>query len=159
MTAPWSGSRAARISAPSSPALGPPGRAARWRAGTVSGSARGFYISANRALGRPKPVWRALRGIKEEDLALRLLVAGISVCADDVLGADRDGEKNFHDTALWIGRNLGHRGETALRVGVWGIDMLLSLPLFELAADDVLVIPLTDRLDAFLDDVIGRSFK
>ena len=92
-------------------------------------------------------------------LALRLLVAGISVCANDSLGADRDGEKNFRDIALWIGRNLGQRGKTAVEVGGWGVDMLLSLPIFALAANDVLTLPLTDQLDSLLDDVIARSFK
>jgi hypothetical protein len=87
------------------------------------------------------------------------LVAGISVCANDSLGADRDGEKNFRDIALWIGRNLGQRGKTAVEVGGWGVDMLLSLPIFALAANDVLTLPLTDQLDSLLDDVIARSFK
>ena len=26
------------------------------------------FIGANRAIGRPKPVWKALRGIKDDDL-------------------------------------------------------------------------------------------
>ena len=67
--------------------------------------------------------------------------------------------KNLRDIALWIGRNLGQQGKTAVEVGGWGVDMLLSLPIFELAANDVLTLPLTDQLDALLDDVIERSFK
>jgi DNA-directed RNA polymerase len=117
-------------------------------------------IGQERTTGRPKPVWKALRGIKDdEDLGIRLLVAGISVCAGDALGADADGEKNFRDIALWIGRNLGQRGEAALMVGAWGIDRLLSLPLFELAADDILHIPETDHLTDFLADVLERGVK
>jgi DNA-directed RNA polymerase, mitochondrial len=116
-------------------------------------------IGEERAYGRNKAAWRALRGTNDDDLGVRLLVAGISVCADDGLGVDRDGEKNLRDQALWIGRNFGQRGETALRVGEFGFNMLLKLPIFTLGPADVLVLLLTDSLDAFLDDVLVRSIK
>ena len=75
------------------------------------------------------------------------------------LGSDSDGQKNFRDIAFWIGRNLGHRGELGLKVGAWGVDMLLSLPIFALVEGDVLDIPLTEPLDAFLNDVVERGTK
>jgi hypothetical protein len=81
---------------------------------------------------RERPVWAALRGIEIDDLALRLLTACISVCFADDLGADDDGEKNFREIALWIPVNLvsTRDRELALKVGNWGINRLLSLPMF-----------------------------
>ena len=61
--------------------------------------------------------------------------------------------------ALWIGRNLGQKGELAFSVGAWGVDMLLSLSIFALVDGNVLDIPLTERLDAFLDGVLERGVK
>jgi hypothetical protein len=116
-------------------------------------------IAANRGdQRRERPVWAALKGIKIDDLALRLLTAGITVCADDGLGVDDDGEKNFRDIALWIARNLVsvRDCELALKIGTWGINRLLSLPIFE-ESDGVLELVLTDRLDTLLDDVLFRA--
>ena len=106
-----------------------------------------------------RAVRKALRGIKDEDLAFRLLVAGVSVCYAKNLGVDSDGQKNFRDIALWIGRNLGQRGKLGLEVGAWGINRLLYLPIFDLVDTDVLDIPLTNSLDALLNDVIKRGAK
>jgi cold shock CspA family protein len=65
---------------------------------------------------------RRLRGVK--DLALRLLMAGITVCAADQLGVDRHGRKKFLNIALWTGRNLDQdENEPAFNVGKWGIEM------------------------------------
>jgi DNA-directed RNA polymerase len=116
-------------------------------------------INASRATGRPKHIWKALRGHENDYLALRLLIAGVSVCYAPDLGSDDDGQKNFRDIALWIGRNLGQRGRATIEVGGWGINILLSLPLFELAAGDVLHIPETDDLTDFLADVLERGVK
>ena len=116
-------------------------------------------IAANRGdQRRERPVWAALKGIKIDDLALRLLTAGITVCADDGLGVDNDGQKNFRDIALWIARNLVsvQDRELALKIGTWGINRLLSLPIFE-ESDGVLELVLTDRLDTLLDDVLFRA--
>jgi DNA-directed RNA polymerase, mitochondrial len=114
------------------------------------------HIGTNRG---SKAVRKALRGITDEDLALRLLVAGVSVCYAENLGVDSDGQKNFRDIALWIGHNLGQRGKLGLEVGAWGINRLLYLPIFDLIDADVLDIPLTDPLDALLNDVIKRGAK
>ena len=116
-------------------------------------------ISTERATGHPKLIWKALRGLENDDLALRLLIAGVSACYAPDLGSNSDGQKNFRDIAFWIGRNLGHRGELGLKVGAWGVDMLLSLPIFALVEGDVLDIPLTEPLDAFLNDVVERGTK
>src|SRR6516164_6016669 len=89
----------------------------------ISAANRGVYR-------RERPVWAALRGIKIDDLVLRLLTAGITVCFDDGLGVDDDGEKNFRNIALWIARNLVAvpDRELALKVGTWGINRLCELP-------------------------------
>jgi hypothetical protein len=106
---------------------------------------------------RDKVLWRALKGIDDETLALRLLTAGISVCGSDDLGIDKDGEKNFRDIALWIGRNLGHRGKIGCKVGAWGIDLLLTLPCF--ALDDEGILRPTARAIDFADDVLAQAVK
>jgi DNA-directed RNA polymerase, mitochondrial len=113
------------------------------------------YIAANRKSPArcERPVWGALRGIKVEDLALRLLTAGITACAEC--------EKTFLDIALWIARNLVsiRDRELALKIGVWGINRLCELPIFELGDADVLELVLSEPLDAFLDDVLVREIK
>jgi DNA-directed RNA polymerase len=98
-----------------------------------------------------------LRGIEIDELALRLLTAAISVCFARDLGADDDGKKNFRDIALWIARNLlsTRDRELALKIGVWGINRLLSLPMFVLGPELVL----TDQLDTFLNDAFIRAIK
>jgi hypothetical protein len=85
------------------------------------------YITADRTNGhRDKNVWRALKGISDDALAIRLLVAGISVAEGGDLGTDDDGEKNLRDQARWIGRQFGQQSVPGLKVGAWGINMSLS---------------------------------
>ena len=116
-------------------------------------------IAEDRATGRNKAVWRALKGTGVDDLTMRLLVAGISVCASNTLGANDDGEATFRDTALWIGRNLCSRQgrETCFRVGAWGTNLLASLPAFDLASDHVLI--LTEPVHDLMDAVIERAVR
>ena len=112
-------------------------------------------IRADRVAGRGKPAWRALRGIDDEDLAVRLLTAGLSVCYGDKLGVDNEDQKNYRDIALFIGRQFGkRRDETALKVGEWGINTLLTLPIFALVDDDILYLP--ESLADYFDDVLAR---
>jgi DNA-directed RNA polymerase len=115
-------------------------------------------IGAERALGRRryKDVWKALRGLDDETLALRLLIAGINVAGADDLGTDRDGEKNLRDMARWVGRNLGQQRELGLRVGAWGIDTLTALPIFALDGD---ILKLTASADAIMDEALARDVK
>jgi hypothetical protein len=92
-----------------------------------------------------------------DDVALALLVAGISVCASDTLGTDKKtGEKNFRDIALWIGLQLGYRGVKGLRKGAWGIKQLIALPVFKLDRD---ILTLTDDVHDFMDDVLCRAVQ
>jgi hypothetical protein len=81
------------------------------------------------------------------------LTAGITACAER--------EKTFLDIALWIARNLVsiRDRELALKIGVWGINRLCELPIFELGDADVLELVLSEPLDAFLDDVLVREIK
>jgi DNA-directed RNA polymerase len=105
-------------------------------------------INADRV--RRGVIWMAMDGLKDDDdLAICLLFAGLSACA-------RNDGQTFRDTALCIGGSLGQRGKLALKVGVWGIQMLLTLPIFTLEDGDVLTLRLTDSLDNFLDGVLER---
>ena len=117
-------------------------------------------IVANRGSHRrERPVWGALKDIKTDDLALRLLTAGITVSYASDLGVDDEGEKNYREIALWIARNLVavRDRQLALKVGTWGINQLCELPIFELRDDGILELVLTDQLDTFLDDVLVRA--
>jgi hypothetical protein len=106
---------------------------------------------------RNKALWLALKGIDDKTLALRLLTAGISVCGSDDLGIDKDGEKNFRDIALWIGRNLGHGGKIGFKVGARGVDLLVTLPCF--AIDDEGILRPTAQAIDFVDDVLAEAVK
>jgi DNA-directed RNA polymerase len=116
-------------------------------------------IAKDRAHSHAKAVWRALRGVKDDDLALRLLVAGVSVCASNRLGADEDGNANFRDTALWLGSNLcpGESREIRFKIGAWGARLLDTLPIFAFVADDVLI--LTEPVHDLMDDVLVRAVR
>jgi hypothetical protein len=115
-------------------------------------------IKADRVFGRRiKAVWGALKGLDDQAIALRLLVAGISVAEPNGPGVDDDGQKNFRDQAVWIGRNFNQRGDLALKVGGWGINMLTSLPAFALDVGDVL--KMTAPVDEIMDDVIVNGVK
>jgi DNA-directed RNA polymerase, mitochondrial len=123
-------------------------------------------IRADRSLGhRDKDVWRALRGHDDDTLALRLLTAGTSVCYSDKLGADEDGEKNFRDITLWIGRNLGigrkyiRQLQLVVKVGAWGALMLTTLPVFTFEGDRILTLTLTADIDELMNEAIIRAYK
>jgi tellurite resistance protein len=81
-------------------------------------------IEADKRYGRrDHEVWQALKGV--DDIAGRLLRAGITVAASTGLGVDRKREKNSRDVALWIGRGLGQRRrDLQWKVGMWGADQL-----------------------------------
>src|SRR5262249_11616935 len=107
---------------------------------------------------RDKAVSRAINDLDDEELALRLLVGGISVSEANKLGADDDGVKNFRATAEWIGRNLGQqRGELCIKVGAWGINRLLELPVFGLDIGDIL--KLTASADEIMDEALARALR
>jgi DNA-directed RNA polymerase, mitochondrial len=77
------------------------------------------------------------------------------------LGVDDDGQKNYRDIALWIGRCFNQRkNKLALKVGAWGVNMLVTaLPTLFTLEGDVLTLPLTDDLDSFLTGIIERAGK
>jgi hypothetical protein len=106
---------------------------------------------------RDKTVWSALRDIGDAALALRLLVAGVSVAAANYLGTDDDGEKNFRDIAQHIGRNIRpfiNEREVNLKVGAWGIEMLISLPVFQLDGE---ILKMTGAAYDLMDGVLARA--
>src|SRR5262245_35099350 len=103
-------------------------------------------------------VLRAIKDLDDEELAFRLLVAGISVSEANNRGADDDGVKNFRATAEWIGRNLGQqRGELCVKVGAWGINRLIELPIFGFDAGDTL--KLTASADDIMDEALAGALK
>src|SRR5262245_6677858 len=103
-------------------------------------------------------VLRAIKDLDDEELAFRLLVAGISVSEANKLGSDDDGVKNFRATAEWIGRNLGQqRGELGIKVGAWGINRLIELPIFALDVGDIL--KLTASADDIMDEALAHALK
>jgi len=117
-------------------------------------------IRNDRAASRGKALWRALKGISDDNLAVRLFMAGASVAGSDRLGCNRDGHKSFQSTALWISRQIAPKcqdRELQAKIGVWGIEMLLDLsgPVFELRNDDFLV--LNGELNDFMDEVYVRE--
>jgi DNA-dependent RNA polymerase len=101
-------------------------------------------------------IWPLIKSIKNDDLALRLLVAGINVAVARDLGVDRDtGEKTYRDIALWLGRHLNLRGEDGLKLGAWAIDLLSQLSCFSLDGDIlVLAAPVADFFDAVMAEEI-----
>src|SRR5262249_59396074 len=89
---------------------------------------------------------------------------GITAAADERVGLDKDGIKNFRDQAIWLGQHVGLKRPQRIlefKVGAWVIEMLNGLSIFVLKDDGVLDIPLTDPLDEFLNVVvvegIGRN--
>jgi DNA-directed RNA polymerase len=115
-------------------------------------------MSKSRAHVRDKAVVRALKDIDAETISLRLLIAGVSVSENGNLGVDDDGEKNFREQARWIGGNLigtQHHRKLNFKVGAWGIDKLISLPVFGLDTGDIL--KMTAAADVLMDDVLNRA--
>jgi hypothetical protein len=101
---------------------------------------------------RDKEIRVALRKFDKDldntRLAVQLLVAGVNICADD--------PQNYRDIALSIGGFFGEtrNPELALKIGGWGINMLLSLPVFALDGE---VLILAADINDFLDDVLTRE--
>src|SRR5262245_37199602 len=106
-----------------------------------------------------RELWRALKDLDADDIALRLLITGISVCFNERLGVDHNGVKNYRYIALVIGSCLGRRGEIGFKLGRWGIRMLTQLRLFKLDADDVLTLSLTDEEDEALTEVVCELIR
>jgi hypothetical protein len=119
-------------------------------------------IRADRKNGRRDlAVWGALKGADDQTLAFHLLTAGVNVCANVGLGVDDDGQKNYRDIALCIGQCLNQKkGELALKVGGWGVIMLVtSLPALFALEGDVLTLVLTPDLDGFLNSIVEWAAK
>jgi DNA-directed RNA polymerase len=105
---------------------------------------------------RNKELWNKLRRIK--NLPERLLHFGVTVAASATFGVNRYGVKHRRNVALWLGENLDQKDTGAmLEVGVWGINMLVGLPLFDLDENDVLCIRMTDEIEEFLDKVLRSA--
>jgi DNA-directed RNA polymerase len=125
------------------------------------------FLADDRRRPHHKEIWRALKDaglIGEQALMVRfidrLLLMGVTAAADERVGADKDGIKNFRDQAIWLGQHLGlkHR-ELEFKVGAWAIDTLNRLPVFAVEEDFVLTIPLTPELDEFLNAVVEDGIR
>jgi hypothetical protein len=102
-------------------------------------------------------ILQSLKPIKNDDLARRLLVAGINVAAAKDLGADREtGQKTYRDIALWMGRQFGERGEVGFKLGAWATDLLSQLEgCFSLDGDIlILAAPVADFFDAVMAEEV-----
>ena len=111
-------------------------------------------IDADASNGRHNHnAWRALKEIKRDVLAERLLAAGILIASSGDLGADRDGEQNYRDARLWVGRQLvgDEEAEVEFDAGDWGIDRIIELPIFELDYRGVPTFTTTDDLGDLAD--------
>lgn len=106
---------------------------------------------------RSRDVRRAVRGLNDEGIAARLLLAGISAAMGKRFGVDEDGNKTRRDTAVWIGYNFAcETRDAASRTGEWAIRGLLTLPMFDLD-DEILVIPATAELQALMDGFLRSA--
>jgi hypothetical protein len=81
----------------------------------------------------------------------RLLFAGI------VSGRAYEGEQKLRDSADRIGKALGFRGELAISVGAFGIELLRQVPIFTVDEKGVLLLVLTEELDQMLNAVLFKA--
>jgi hypothetical protein len=115
-------------------------------------------IAQDRKHPEDRDVWRALKGLDDKTIAVRLLVLGISLADSEGLGVDRDtGEKDFRECAVWLGRSFHCHGVEALLVGNWATNRLLSLDAFTRDDDDIL--RLTDKADDFMHEVLAHHVR
>jgi DNA-directed RNA polymerase len=121
-------------------------------------------LAADRHQPHHKEIWRALKDAgrmgeqaQTDRFTDRLLTLGIIAAADERVGLDKDGTKNFRDQAIWLGQHVGlKRPQRVLefKVGAWAIEMLTGLSVFVRDGGGLLDIPLTPQLDEFLNVVV-----
>src|SRR5262249_6159414 len=124
-------------------------------------------LAADRRRPHHKEIWRALKdaGRIGTDFATgqfldRLMVMGITAAAGEGIGVDDDGIKNRTDQAIWLGQHLGLKRpqrDLEYRVGAWAIDILNGLPIFTRNRNHVLDLPLTPKVDEFLNSVVRHG--
>jgi len=125
-------------------------------------------LAADRRRPHHKEIWRALKDagcigtdLSTEQFLDRLMVMGITAAADDGIGVDDDGIKNFADQAIWFGQHLGLKRpsrDLEFRIGAWAIDLLNDQP-FVVDRNGVLTLPLTPELDEFLNVVVKDGIR
>jgi DNA-directed RNA polymerase len=121
------------------------------------------HIEADRSERHSAGVLPVLEEI--DDLPLKLLSLGITVAAASTLGVNKDGKKTYTAIALWLGRHIYQQTEDvelALRLGAWGVRMLIKLPFFAYDADadaegPVLMLKYSNRLLEWLDETRANS--
>jgi DNA-directed RNA polymerase len=108
---------------------------------------------------RSLDVRRAVRGLSNEDIAYRLLIAGISVAMGKRFGVDEDDNKTPRDTAVWVGYNFTCETRlAAFRTGTWGVGGLLTLSdVFRLDDNGLLIIVATDEVQGAMNRFITSA--
>jgi hypothetical protein len=75
------------------------------------------------------------------------------------VSADKDSDNHFRDQALRIGLDLiieRQPVDARLRLGAWGINLLLGLPIF-MMVDGVLTLLVTDDITDLWADTVARA--
>jgi DNA-directed RNA polymerase len=104
---------------------------------------------------RSRDVRRAVRGLNNEEIAHRFLLAGISVAMGKRFGIDEDDNKTPRDTAVWIGYNFTCKTrDAAYRTGTWGIQGLLTVHTVFRLDNGLLVVVDSDELQALMDGYV-----
>ena len=97
-----------------------------------------------------RAVSNALRGRQSNDIADLLLHAGLTIGTGD--------PSSPGDAGRAIGRLLGFKGKVALQVGMWGINMLLTLPNF-VDEGGIPTLLLTDDTDDLLNEAVESAAR
>jgi DNA-directed RNA polymerase len=116
-------------------------------------------IIQSRTKSHDKALWAALKGTSADDLAWRLLNAGISVAVYDKLGANKRGKKDIYDILSFVAYQLAPKCKDRRllpKIGSWGVEMLRTLPIFEVDGE---VLVLSGDLNDFMDDVFVQAIR
>jgi DNA-directed RNA polymerase len=117
------------------------------------------WVAASLADGRRSmDVRRALRGLSNDEIARRLLLAGLSVAMGKRFGVDEDENKTPRDSRVWLGYNFACKTrDAAYNTGAWGIRGPCTLTELFTLDNDMLVVIATDELHALMDGFLRSA--
>src|SRR5262249_10252992 len=85
-------------------------------------------------------------------------MAGLNVCISPQLSADADGIRTFRETCLAIGGCFVDEPRALrCRVGMWSVDKLVTLPIFDLDEDGMILLKLSEADEAAIIRAIAGS--